>query len=96
MYGFYVVATGLVIVAIVYVAALINEKSAADVSTVVGSVTGVIGTLVGVYFGNSVGASGKEKAETARNTAEARLQTMAVRAAKGNIPQDEIMGILKS
>jgi hypothetical protein len=76
VYGFGVVVSGLVLVAIVYIVAVVKWNTAADVTTVVGSVTGIIGTLVGVFFGNSVGSAGKDKAEAARNTAEKKLQTM--------------------
>ncbi|MGA2310664.1 MAG: hypothetical protein ABSG57_14110 [Candidatus Bathyarchaeia archaeon] len=94
VYGFGVVVTGLVLVALVYVAAVVRWNTAADVTTVVGSVTGIIGTLVGVFFGNSVGSAGKDKAEAARNTAEKKLQTMTALAGK-HAPLQEVQAALK-
>jgi len=89
-----VIVSGLVLVAIVYLAALVKESSAADVTTVVGSVTGIIGSLVGVFFGNSVGSAGKDKAEAARNTAEANLHRMTALAAR-HAPANEVQEALQ-
>jgi len=70
-YGFRVVVIGLLMIAGAFVAAvLIWKHSAADVTTVMGSITGVVGTVVGAFFGVHVGSEGKEKAEQARQTAE--------------------------
>jgi hypothetical protein len=95
VYGFGVVVTGLVLVAIVYIAAVVRWSTAADVTTVVGSVTGIIGTLVGVFFGNSVGSAGKDKAEAARKTAETKLQVMTALAGKHVPTTKEVLDALK-
>ena len=81
-------------VAVVYIVAVVKWNTAADVTTVVGSVTGIIGTLVGVFFGNSVGSAGKDKAEAARNTAEKKLQTMTALAGQ-HAPPEEVQNALK-
>jgi len=82
------------LVAVVYIVAVVKWNTAADVTTVVGSVTGIIGTLVGVFFGNSVGSAGKDKAEAARNTAEKKLQTMTALAGQ-HAPPEEVQNALK-
>ena len=81
-------------VAVVYIVAVVKWNTAADVTTVVGSVTGIIGTLVGVFFGNSVGSAGKDKAEAARNTAEKKLQTMTALASQ-RASLEEVQNALK-
>ncbi|HEX6460636.1 MAG TPA: hypothetical protein VF032_17085 [Thermoleophilaceae bacterium] len=50
-YAMYVVVVGLVAVVAVAIPAIFHYKSAADVVTVLAPVTGVIGALVGAYFG---------------------------------------------
>jgi hypothetical protein len=47
----YVVVVGLAAVVAVAIPAIFHYKSAADVVTVLAPVTGVIGALVGAYFG---------------------------------------------
>lgn len=68
-----VIIIALVVVVIVFLTAVGKLTASADVATAVGSVTTVIGTLVGFFFGNSAGSAGKEKAETARKMAEKKL-----------------------
>src|SRR5262245_37870477 len=50
-YGFIVVILGLVFVLAVFVFAIFKFNSASDVTTTVTSVGGVIGTIVGAFFG---------------------------------------------
>jgi hypothetical protein len=82
-YGFWVVVVGLAVVALVWTVAILNWKQASDVATAVGSVTGVVGTLVGAYFGVQVGAAGKEKAERDRDDAQDKVSKLA-----GALPPD--------
>lgn len=51
-----------------------------DLSTALASATGVIGTLVGTFFGHHLGAAGKERAE--RRADEARRETEGARQEK--------------
>ena len=60
-YGFIVVILGLVFVLAVFVFAIFKFNSASDVTTTVTSVGGVIGTIVGAFFGLQLGAAGKER-----------------------------------
>jgi amino acid transporter len=71
--GALVIVIALVIVVIVFLAGVGKLTASADVATALGSVTTVIGTLVGFFFGNSAGSAGKEKAETARRDTERKL-----------------------
>jgi hypothetical protein len=52
--------------------------NAADVSTALAPITGVVGTIVGAYFGLQVGSSGKDAAEAARSKAEDQARALAV------------------
>lgn len=76
-YGFWIVAIGLSVVAVVFIAAITKWTTAADVTAVVGSVTGVVGTVVGAFFGVQVGSAGKEKAESDRKVAEDKALRLA-------------------
>jgi hypothetical protein len=53
-YGFYLVIIGLVVILAVLLIAVRKYATASDVVTVIGSVTGVIGTIVGAFFGVQV------------------------------------------
>jgi hypothetical protein len=69
-YGRDVVIAGLVVLLIALGVAVFNWDTAQDVSVVLAALTGTVGTIVGAFFGVSVGAAGKEKAEDARDKAE--------------------------
>ena len=50
-WGAWVVIAGLVAVVAIFVVAVLHYKTAAEVTTAVGAVSGVIAALVGAYFG---------------------------------------------
>jgi uncharacterized membrane protein YdcZ (DUF606 family) len=50
-WGAWVVISGLVAVVVIFVVAVLHYKTAAEVTTAVGAVSGVIAALVGAYFG---------------------------------------------
>jgi hypothetical protein len=77
LYGFWVVVLGFGLVALVALAAIYKWTTAAEVATVVSSITGVVGTVVGAFFGLQVGSAGKAKAEADRNAAEERALRLA-------------------
>jgi len=81
-YGFWVVLTGLMIVLISFLATIMKWTTAADVSTVLASITSVVGTLVGTFFGVQVGSTGKEKSDVARNNAEVKLRQVSALASQ--------------
>jgi hypothetical protein len=60
-YGFFIVLIGLLVVLTVFIIAILRLENASDATAVIGAVTGVIGTLVGTFFGIHVGSEGKEK-----------------------------------
>jgi hypothetical protein len=50
-WGAWVVIAGLVAVVVIFVVAVLRYNTAAEVTTAVGAVSGVIAALVGAYFG---------------------------------------------
>jgi hypothetical protein len=70
------VAIGITAVVLVFFVSAWKWASASDVSMAVSSITGVIGTIVGAYFGIQLGSSGKEKVEEQRDRAEDRVREM--------------------
>jgi hypothetical protein len=87
-YGVTVVLAGLVVILLAFVLSLSEYEKAADVSTALAPVTGVVGTLVGAYFGVQVGAAGKEKAEEKRERSEAEAK-----AALAALPPEEAKAV---
>jgi hypothetical protein len=76
-YGFCLVPISIFLVVgifvIVYVLHMLRFRSPPeDLSAAMASATGVIGTLVGTFFGHQLGAAGKERAE--RRADEARRE----------------------
>ncbi|HYC11217.1 MAG TPA: hypothetical protein VEC02_00955 [Nitrososphaerales archaeon] len=69
-YGYYIVIAGFLLVGLAFAASLLKFTMAADVSSVFGLITGVVGTLVGAFFGVQVGSQGKESAANAQKKAE--------------------------
>lgn len=76
-YGLIVVIVGIGAVMMVCIFAMTHWQSAADVATVISSVAGIIGTMVGAYFGVQLGASGKQKVEEQRDKAQAQNRELA-------------------
>jgi uncharacterized membrane protein YdcZ (DUF606 family) len=64
-WGAWVVIAGLVAVVVIFVVAVLHYKSAAEVTTAVGAVSGVIAALVGAYFGIRGATLAQGKAESA-------------------------------
>jgi hypothetical protein len=80
-YGAGVVIAGLVVVALTFFAALIAFDKASSVSTALAGVTGVIGTIVGAYFGVQVGSEGKARADENARVATNQLTQANEKAA---------------
>jgi hypothetical protein len=72
-----VVLAGLGVTLVAFALSVFVFDAAEDVSTALAPITGVIGTVVGAYFGVQVGASGKEDAEAARTNAENEAKKLA-------------------
>lgn len=78
--GFWIVVIGMVIAALVYVAAIIRYGTAQDVATSIGPITTLIGTLAGAFFGQQVGSAGKDKAQ--KTALKLALQSPQMNAAE--------------
>lgn len=61
--GFWVVIVGMVIAALLLLAAMYRYSTAQDVATSIGPLTTLIGTLAGAFFGQQIGSAGKDKAQ---------------------------------
>jgi len=73
-YGFWIIIIiGFGLVAFITLVAIFRWNEVANVATVVGAVSSLVGTVVGAFFGVQFGSAGKEKAEAARD----RSQEMA-------------------
>jgi hypothetical protein len=80
-YGFWIVIAGLGSVIVLYIGTIITfailstaDTLANNVVAAMGAITGVIGSLVGAYFGVQVGASGKETSDAAAAQSSALAQ----------------------
>jgi hypothetical protein len=82
-YGFWIIIFGFSLVAFIALIAIFKWDEVANVATVVGAVSSLVGTVVGAFFGVQFGAAGKERAEAARD----RSQEMA-EAALSMLPPD--------
>jgi hypothetical protein len=71
-YGVLVVLAGFSMTLGAFVAALIVLDTAQAISTALAPITGLIGTIVGAYFGIQKGAEGKQAVEEQRQQAEQR------------------------
>jgi hypothetical protein len=88
-YGVVVVLAGLVVTLVAFGLALLAFDKAGSVSAALAPITGVIGTIVGAYFGVQVGASGKAESEAARSRAEDDAKKLAAVA-----PSDAARSVL--
>ena len=52
------------------------DYKAADITSIVGLFTSVLGTLVGAFFGLQIGAAGKEKAEQRADEAQKKVNAL--------------------
>jgi hypothetical protein len=80
-YGFWIVIAGLGSVIVLYIGTIITfailstaDTLANNVVAAMGAITGVIGSLVGAYFGVQVGSSGKEASDAAAAQSSALAQ----------------------
>jgi hypothetical protein len=90
-YGVTVVLAGLAVTLLAFGFAVLAFDRAGSVSAALAPITGVIGTIVGAYFGVQVGASGKSQAEAARAKAEDDVRKLAIVADPG--PAMSVLGM---
>jgi hypothetical protein len=69
-YGFYIVLAGLSALVLIAVIAILRYRAANDVTSVTTSAGAVIGTVIGAFFGVSVGQAGRKRAEHAKDQAQ--------------------------
>jgi hypothetical protein len=77
LYGLIVVLAGLLVTLGAFGLALLAFSGSENVSAALAPITGLIGTIVGAYFGVQTGASGKAHAEEARTKAEDDAKKLA-------------------
>ena len=79
-----VVLSGFAVVLISYGFTLVAFDTGDDVGAALAPITGVIGTIVGAFFGVQAGSEGKAEAEAARTQAEREAKALAaVAGSKG-------------
>jgi hypothetical protein len=93
-YGVTVVLAGLAVTLLAFGLALLAFDKAGSVSAALAPITGVIGTIVGAYFGVQVGSSGRSQAEAARAKAEDDARRLAIVADPG--PAMSVLGMQPS
>jgi uncharacterized membrane protein YdcZ (DUF606 family) len=71
-WGAWVVIAGLAAVVVIFVVAVLHYKTAAEVTTAVGAVSGVIAALVGAYFGIRGATLAQTKVESSSAARERR------------------------
>ncbi len=76
-YGFWIIVIGFAVVLAVFIFAAQKWSDVKDVTAAVGSITGVVGTLAGAFFGVHAGAAGKEKADAERQKAQEKVERLA-------------------
>jgi len=77
-YGVWVVLAGLAVILTAFaISVFVFEPTAADVSTALAPVTGIVGTIVGAYFGVQVGSQGRQQAEATTAEAQRRVTRLA-------------------
>ncbi len=72
-YGFWIIMSGFALIAFIAVISIFTWSEVTNVTTMVGAVASLVGTVVGAFLGVQVGAAGKERAEASRE----RSQQMA-------------------
>jgi len=76
-YGFYMIVIGFAFVFAALVFSVLHYSDVKDATAAVGSISGVIGTLAGAFFGVHAGAAGKDKAEAERQQAQQKVERLA-------------------
>jgi len=83
--GFAVVGLALLAVVAIYVRTVGDLKDPAAIAALASGAFGIVGTLVGVYFGVNVGTQGKADDQQSRENAENLALQLAAR-----LPKDEV------
>lgn len=86
-YGFFIVLVGLLVVLLGFTVSVLNSG---EVATLFAGVCGVVGTIIGAYFGVQAGQAGKDRAEAELR----RVNDLAIRMAAYVDPAyiDQVLG----
>ncbi|MGV9306721.1 hypothetical protein [Nonomuraea sp. NPDC003727] len=90
-YGFFVVLTGIIVILVAFGAAVFATK---EFATMFAGVCGVIGTIIGAYFGIQAGQSGKARVEMELHRAHELAVRLAAYVGTENAPRviDDVLG----
>ncbi|MEU0565640.1 hypothetical protein ABZ297_09635 [Nonomuraea sp. NPDC005983] len=94
-YGFFVVVTGIVAILVAFAAAVFATREFAPMFA---GVAGVVGTIIGAYFGVQAGQSGKARVEAELSKAQELVVRLAAYVGTENAPRviDEVLGRRRS
>lgn len=67
-YNFYAVLAAFILIGVIFILAIFTTD-AKDVPNVLGALTGIVGTIIGAFFGFAVGSEGKQDAIKTRDNA---------------------------
>jgi hypothetical protein len=90
-YGFFVVLTGLGVVLVAFAAAVF---ASGEFATLFAGVCGVVGTIIGAYFGIQAGQSGKSRVELELRRAHEMAVRLAAHVGVEKAPRviDDVLG----
>ena len=74
-YGVWLIAAAFLLLGVVFGIGVAKITVGADIVAALGSVTTVVGTIIGTFFGVQIGSHGKEAAEAGRTQAEKAART---------------------
>ncbi|MEV0995053.1 hypothetical protein [Nonomuraea sp. NPDC050202] len=94
-YGFLVVVTGIVALLVAFGAAVF---ATGELAALFAGVAGVIGTIIGAYFGVQAGQSGKARVEAELARSQEMVVRLAAYVGPTNAPRviDEVLGRRRS
>lgn len=78
--AFLLAVIGLGLSAALAVMLVLLKVAASEITSLIGLFTGVLGTLVGTFFGLQVGSSGKERADSRAKLAQKHLNAVLLSA----------------
>lgn len=90
-YGFYVVLAGIITILIAFGAAVFATR---EFASLFAGVAGVVGTIMGAYFGVQAGQSGKARVEAELAKSQELVVRLAAYVGTENAPRviDEVLG----
>ena len=74
-YGVWLIGAAFVLLGVVFGIGVSKITVGADMVAALGSVTTVVGTIIGAFFGVQIGSHGRAEAEAGRNQAERAART---------------------